>query len=48
VRAQGFALVDQELEEGLRSAAAPVCNREGAAVNVSVSAGLALGRPAAS
>jgi IclR family pca regulon transcriptional regulator len=41
VRAQGFALVDQELEEGLRSAAAPVCNREGtvvAAVNLSVSA----------
>jgi IclR family transcriptional regulator, pca regulon regulatory protein len=41
VRAQGFALVDQELEEGLRSAAAPVRNREGsvvAAVNLSVSA----------
>ena len=41
VRAQGYALVDQELEEGLRSAAAPVCNREGvvvAAVNLSVSA----------
>jgi IclR family pca regulon transcriptional regulator len=42
VRARGFALVDQELEEGLRSAAAPVRNREGAvvaAVNLSVSAG---------
>jgi IclR family pca regulon transcriptional regulator len=41
VRAQGYALVDEELEEGLRSAAAPVCNREGAvvaAVNLSVSA----------
>jgi IclR family pca regulon transcriptional regulator len=41
VRAQGFALVDQELEEGLRSAAAPVRNRDGAvvaAVNLSVSA----------
>lgn len=41
VRAQGYALVDQELEEGLRSAAAPVCNRDGAvvaAVNLSVSA----------
>jgi IclR family pca regulon transcriptional regulator len=41
VRTRGFALVDQELEQGLRSAAAPVCNREGtvvAAVNLSVSA----------
>jgi IclR family pca regulon transcriptional regulator len=41
VRAQGYALVDEELEEGLRSAAAPVCNRDGvvvAAVNLSVSA----------
>ncbi|WP_097184923.1 IclR family transcriptional regulator domain-containing protein [Blastococcus haudaquaticus] len=41
VRDQGYALVDQELEEGLRSAAAPVRNREGAvvaAVNLSVSA----------
>ena len=41
VRRQGYALVDQELEEGLRSAAAPVHNREGAvvaAVNLSVSA----------
>ena len=40
VREQGYALVDQELEEGLRSAAAPVRNREGAviaAVNLSVS-----------
>jgi IclR family pca regulon transcriptional regulator len=41
VRAQGYALVDQELEEGLRSAAAPVRDRDGrvvAAVNLSVSA----------
>jgi IclR family pca regulon transcriptional regulator len=41
VRAQGYALVDQELEEGLRSAAAPVHGRDGtvvAAVNLSVSA----------
>jgi IclR family pca regulon transcriptional regulator len=38
VRTQGFALVDQELEYGLRSLAAPVHNRAGkvvAAVNVS-------------
>jgi IclR family pca regulon transcriptional regulator len=38
VRNQGFALVDQELEYGLRSLAAPVRNRSGtavAAVNVS-------------
>ena len=37
-RAQGYALVDQELEHGLRSIAAPVRNRHGnvvAAVNVS-------------
>ena len=41
VRAQGYAMADQELEEGLRSAAAPIRNRDGvvtAAVNVSVSA----------
>jgi IclR family pca regulon transcriptional regulator len=41
VRARGYALVDEELEAGLRSAAAPVCDREGtvvAAVNLSVSA----------
>ena len=41
VREQGYAIVDQELEEGLRSAAAPVCDRSGAvvaAVNLSVSA----------
>ncbi|WP_346621188.1 IclR family transcriptional regulator C-terminal domain-containing protein [Blastococcus montanus] len=41
VREQGYAMVDQELEEGLRSAAAPVCDRSGAvvaAVNLSVSA----------
>lgn len=38
VRSQGFAIVDQELESGLRSAAAPVRERFGtvtAAVNVS-------------
>lgn len=41
VRAQGWALVDQELEEGLRSVAAPIRDREGrviAAVNVSTHA----------
>jgi IclR family pca regulon transcriptional regulator len=38
VRQQGYALVDQELEHGLRSLAVPVRNRQGrvvAAVNVS-------------
>ena len=42
VREQGYALVDQELEEGLRSVAAPVRDRGGrvvAAVNVSTHAG---------
>jgi IclR family pca regulon transcriptional regulator len=41
VRGQGYAIVDQELEEGLRSMAAPVRDRSGAvcaAVNVSVHA----------
>jgi IclR family pca regulon transcriptional regulator len=41
-RAQGWALVDSELEEGLRGAAAPVRNRAGtviAAANVSVHSG---------
>ncbi|GAA1705949.1 IclR family transcriptional regulator C-terminal domain-containing protein [Microbacterium sediminicola] len=41
VREQGWALVDGELEAGLRSIAAPVCARSGevvAAVNVSTSA----------
>ena len=41
VRRQGYAIVDQELEEGLRSMAAPVRDRSGAvtaAVNVSVHA----------
>lgn len=40
VRAQGWALVDGELEEGLRSLAAPVHDRSGvvvAAVNISAS-----------
>lgn len=38
VRAQGWAMVDQELEEGLRSIAAPIRDRTGrvtAAVNIS-------------
>jgi IclR family pca regulon transcriptional regulator len=41
VRRQGYAIVDQELEEGLRSMAAPIFDRAGAvtaAVNVSVHA----------
>jgi len=41
VRAQGWALVDQELEEGLRSVAAPIRDASGrtvAAVNVSTHA----------
>jgi IclR family pca regulon transcriptional regulator len=41
VRRQGFAMVDQELEEGLRSLAAPIRDRTGTvvgAVNVSVHA----------
>jgi IclR family pca regulon transcriptional regulator len=41
VRAQGFAVVDQELEEGLRSAAVPIRDASGhpvAALNVSVHA----------
>ena len=44
VRAQGYAIVDQELEEGLRSIAAPIRDRTGTvvgAVNVSVQAGRA-------
>ncbi|MFG2549806.1 IclR family transcriptional regulator C-terminal domain-containing protein [Streptomyces sp. NPDC048581] len=42
VRGQGYAVVDQELEEGLRSVAAPVRDRSGevvAAVNIAVHAG---------
>jgi IclR family transcriptional regulator, pca regulon regulatory protein len=41
VRAQGYALVDQELEAGLRSIAAPIRNRAGsvvAAINISAHA----------
>ena len=41
VRSQGWALVDQELEEGLRSVAAPIRDRSGrtiAAVNLSAHA----------
>ena len=41
VRAQGWAIVDQELEEGLRAVAAPIRDRTGrtvAAVNVSAHA----------
>jgi IclR family pca regulon transcriptional regulator len=42
VAADGYALVDQELEEGLRSMAAPIHDHRGravAAVNVSMHAG---------
>ena len=42
IRAQGWALVDQELEEGLRSIAAPIRDADGqviAAINVSTHAG---------
>ncbi|MFE0852069.1 IclR family transcriptional regulator domain-containing protein [Streptomyces mutabilis] len=42
VRRQGYALVDQELEDGLRSVAAPVRDRDGAVVagvNIAVHAG---------
>lgn len=42
VRAQGFALLDQELEEGVRSVAAPLRDRNGrvlAAMNLSTHAG---------
>jgi IclR family transcriptional regulator, pca regulon regulatory protein len=42
IREQGWAVVDQELEEGLRSVAAPIRDAEGravAAVNVSTHAG---------
>ena len=41
VRRQGWAMVDQELEEGLRSIAAPIFDRRGnilAALNVSTHA----------
>ena len=40
VREQGYAMVDQELEEGLRSAAVPIRDRGGsvAALNISVHA----------
>jgi len=42
IKAQGWAIVDQELEEGLRSVAAPIRDADGqvvAAVNVSTHAG---------
>jgi len=41
VREQGFAMVDQELEEGLRSAAVPIIDADArvAALNISVHAG---------
>jgi IclR family pca regulon transcriptional regulator len=42
VRTQGYAIVDQELEEGLRAVAAPIRDRSGrvvAAINVSTHAG---------
>ncbi len=40
MREQGFAMVDQELEEGLRSAAVPFVDGDGrvAALNISVHA----------
>jgi IclR family pca regulon transcriptional regulator len=38
VRAQGYAIVDQELEEGLRALAAPIHDRSGVAGAVNVSA----------
>jgi IclR family transcriptional regulator, pca regulon regulatory protein len=43
IRSQGWALVDQELEEGLRSIAAPLRDRTGraiAALNIGTQAGL--------
>jgi IclR family pca regulon transcriptional regulator len=42
VQAQGYAIVDQELESGLRSVAAPIRDRRGctiAAINLAVQAG---------
>jgi IclR family pca regulon transcriptional regulator len=42
IRSRGWALVDQELEEGLRSLAAPIRDADGkviAAINVSTHAG---------
>ncbi len=42
IRQQGYALLDQELEEGVRSVAAPLCDRKGkvlAGMNVSAHAG---------
>ena len=42
VRSQGWALVDQEFEDGVRSVAAPLRDRSGraiAAINVSTHAG---------
>jgi len=44
IRLQGFAIVDQELEIGLRSIAVPVRNQQGevvAAINIGVQAGRA-------
>lgn len=49
VRSQGWAIVDQELEIGLRSIAAPIRNRAGqvaAAINVSTPAGTDLSKKA--
>ena len=43
IREQGYAIVDQELEEGLRAVAAPIHGPDGkvvAAINTSVQAGL--------
>jgi IclR family pca regulon transcriptional regulator len=41
VRRQGYAIVDEEFEDGLRSVAAPICDREGrvvAAINLALAA----------
>jgi IclR family pca regulon transcriptional regulator len=41
VREQGYAIVDEEFEEGLRSVAAPICDRDGrvvAAINLALAA----------
>ncbi|WP_019069826.1 IclR family transcriptional regulator domain-containing protein [Streptomyces hokutonensis] len=46
IRHEGYALVDEELEEGLRSVAAPVRDRDGAVV-AGVSVGVPAGRHSA-
>lgn len=44
VRAQGFAIVDQELEKGLRSMAVPIRRRETGAVVAALNVGMQAGR----